>query len=367
MQRKILFLANYNDEDYKGGIANILECYCENLSLFNKYNYDVEWLNLKTRHSKNKFFSLIQKIKVLFQEKRVVYREIERIKPNLIHIHTSRGFTLYKDLMIAKYLKKKTSLPIALSIHFAEFSKIFSKRKMIKKREIKIADSFVDKIICLSRVTAKELSTLFGDKKISILYTFHTFNSADKILENSNNSALRLMFMGSLNERKGILDLILAVQKLKNRVVLKIYGGFDSDQVFQKRFYDLLLGNSAIEYCGYISGLDKEKAFSKSDIFILPSYAEGMPIVIMEALSKGCAIISTNVGAIPEIVTEENGILLSPGDINGIYLAIEKYDNNRNLLMAVRKNNLKKGKQFSLSSNIKALCDIYGGLFNDKQ
>ena len=182
MQRKILFLANYNDEDYKGGIANILECYCENLSLFNKYNYDVEWLNLKTRHSKNKFFSLIQKIKVLFQEKRVVYREIERIKPNLIHIHTSRGFTLYKDLMIAKYLKKKTSLPIALSIHFAEFSKIFSKRKMIKKREIKIADSFVDKIICLSRVTAKELSTLFGDKKISILYTFHTFNSADKIL-----------------------------------------------------------------------------------------------------------------------------------------------------------------------------------------
>ena len=365
MSKRIVFLANYNDGDYKGGIANILECYCDNSAFFENNGYVVDWINLGIKYSNNKCIKTFQKIKNLFFEKIMIYGRIKKKPLDLVHIHSSRGYTLYKDLLIAKYLKKKTALAIVLSIHFADIEKIFSDNKRIRKLEIEILKTCVDRVVCLSEKTANELSAYIDKKNISILYTFHNFTINDKQVALNENSILQLMFMGSIDKRKGVFDLIEAVNRLNFKIHLRIYGGFGNDAVINNQFFQLIENNSSIEYCDYVSGSKKEDAFEKTDIFILPSYGEGMPIVIMEAFAKGCAIISTNVGAIPEIVKSENGILINPGDVDCICSAISKMNSDRFYLQKMKENNLLKSKQFSLNSNIKALCDIYGATLND--
>lgn len=56
----------------------------------------------------------------------------------------------------------------------------------------------------------------------------------------------------------------------------------------------------------------------KSSVLVLPSYNEGLPMAILEGMACGKAIISTTVGAIPEVVKKENGILVQPGDVTAL-------------------------------------------------
>ena len=78
-------------------------------------------------------------------------------------------------------------------------------------------------------------------------------------------------------------------------------------------------------YDGWVAGERKASLMSMANIYILPSYAEGLPISILEAMTYGMAIISTPVGGIPEIVRQnENGILIAPGDTEALSNAILK-------------------------------------------
>ena len=78
------------------------------------------------------------------------------------------------------------------------------------------------------------------------------------------------------------------------------------------------------------------------DIFVLPTYTEGFPNVILESMACGCAIVTTPVGAIPEMLEEENGkqygILVSPQNVQELKEGIEKMLNNETLKQECRKN-----------------------------
>ena len=67
------------------------------------------------------------------------------------------------------------------------------------------------------------------------------------------------------------------------------------------------LPEGAVELKGFLSGKDKENILKKAEIMILPSYGEGLPIVLLEGVASACAIISTSVGAISELFNEKNG------------------------------------------------------------
>ena len=77
-------------------------------------------------------------------------------------------------------------------------------------------------------------------------------------------------------------------------------------------------------YLGWVSGAEKIDVFNIADIFVLPSYNEGLPISILEAMSYGLPILSTTVGGIPEIVENGvNGFLVEPGDKNALLEFLE--------------------------------------------
>jgi glycosyltransferase involved in cell wall biosynthesis len=73
-----------------------------------------------------------------------------------------------------------------------------------------------------------------------------------------------------------------------------------------------------VRFAGAVDEEAKLQALGRADVFLLPSYAEGQPLSILEAMAAGLPVVSSTVGSIPEVVGEENGALVEPGDVDAL-------------------------------------------------
>ncbi len=132
---------------------------------------------------------------------------------------------------------------------------------------------------------------------------------------------VRILFLGHIGKDKGSFDLVEAAAILR-RLLPSI------SFAIEMRGESLLPGEmqsvqqfvraggleGAVRIAPPVFGVDKVACLAQSDVFVLPSYHEGMPISLIEAMAAGLALIATNVGGIPDLVTDgENGLLVRPG------------------------------------------------------
>ncbi len=134
------------------------------------------------------------------------------------------------------------------------------------------------------------------------------------------------LFLGLLVEAKGIFDLIEAASRLKKgaSAPFRIIVGGNGDVERFKAAVSAAGVEDVIDFRGWIGGEAKDKAMATCDALVLPSYAEGMPIAILEAMSYGKPVVATEVGGIPEIV-DGNGVLFAPGDVDALAAAMSRY------------------------------------------
>lgn len=365
--RKAYIVSEESESVYKGGISAIIDCYFSNRLLFESLGYSLTRINPMTfKIPKNRFLSKLVNLFRIRSEQRKVLREIDKDDNNSIfHIHSGYGFVLLKSLLICKKLKKKGKKHIILSIHFADFEKIFSKHKLINKYEQKLAKRYVDKIILLSKHTKEEfIQHGFLENKLDVLYTFHSYgvSNLERISRKNANDIIQLLFVGSIDKRKGVLDLIQAVHLTTNTRLKIVFCGSSNDkEVFDKFSQEVKTLKNA-SYVGYIKGEEKNKIFSQADVLVLPSYGEGLPVVIMEAMHFGCGIISTNVGSISEILIEnKNCFFFKPGEVNSLTSLLDGLNNSK--INEMKTENVELSNKFTCENNIKQLCSIYGGFY----
>lgn len=140
-----------------------------------------------------------------------------------------------------------------------------------------------------------------------------------------DSSCFHLLFLGLITQQKGIFDLLDMLgdyrSEFEGRLCLHVGGNGEVETLKSKiDGYGL---NDIVRYEGWVSGERKIELFNRVDAYILPSYAEGLPISILEAMSYGLPVLSTPVGGIPEIVSSDTGILFDPGDKEGMYAAVK--------------------------------------------
>jgi Glycosyltransferase len=364
LKKVVLCFDMPHGNSYVGGIAVILNKYLEHKELFSEHGikislFDESQYNIADKSLPSKVRNIID----LFRQNRGLRRLIKKNPEISIHIHTSIGWTLFKDLMLVFKQRKRIHGQVFLSIHFAEQKKILASNRLLRRFELSVINKYIDKVIFLSERTRKEfVQSGLKSSNSEVLYTFHDFPSpAVKQTDSRSDDTVRLLFVGSIDRRKGILDLLEVIDEIgSDNFNLAICGKISDERV--RRQYEAKvkkLGSKVTEY-GYISGEKKYEMFSQSDVLVLPSYGEGMPIVIMEGMAAGNAIVSTTVGAIPEIVKRENGILVQPGNRHELKSALESLIHDRNRLEEIKKYNSEHGYIYSMKLNIEKLCDIYG-------
>ena len=236
----------------------------------------------------------------------------------IVHIHTASWNSFRRSsyfVNLAKLFHKK----VVLHIHGGGFKEYFKTNPEWIRGVLLKADYVMALTDTWTRYYQEAL-------RLPHVVTVNNIISKPQIKAGmKQDGCLHLLFLGAINEQKGIFDLAELICEHKEewtgRLVLHVGGNQETGRLLQ---YIQEHGLSTlILYEGWVSGDKKTELLNRSDAFILPSYVEGLPVSILEALSYGKPVISTPVGGIPEVVNEHNGYLFEPGDRGALYAVLK--------------------------------------------
>lgn len=285
-------------------------------------------------------------------------------RPDIVHIHSSFGPSFYRKIPfieIAKWFKK----PVINHIHGAEFDAFYRNASDKKKTLIKRVYDKCDAFIALSDEWKKNLSEIVPEEKITVIENYSSLNHAayqERIERSSNNCVL---FLGELGKRKGCYDIPeiikLTSEKIPNVKFVLAGDGTTKDIDAIKSLIHAAGVEQNVVFPGWIRGIEKDKWLREADIFLLPSYNEGMPMSILDAMGYGLPIVSTNVGGIPRIVLEGiNGFCVLPGEKDKIANNLSGLLTNERLLKEFSRNSYYVVKEkYSLEKHIERLVVTY--------
>ncbi len=210
--------------------------------------------------------------------------------------------------------------------------------------------SLLKMLIKTSLLCAKSIIVLGESEKKYIESSYHIDKDKIHVLPNSVflpefhsksslTNCLNLLYLGRLDKNKGLDEMVDALYRLPKEVnyLLNIAG--------EGPYKDRLLVNCEMKlknkyhYLGVVSGEVKTDLLINTHIFLLPSYFEGLPNALLEAMSYGCVPIVTPVGSIPEVVTDEvNGLIVSVHDSLSITEKIKYLATNQDVMKRLSKN-----------------------------
>ena len=125
----------------------------------------------------------------------------------------------------------------------------------------------------------------------------------------------------------------------KNNKSVELYIGGDGDENRIRKEINSLGLYGRVHYLGWINEAQRDVLLTKTDVFVLPSYGEGMPMSILEAMSYRIPVIATNVGGIPEVITDKvTGFLIEPGDRESLFSLLNRLIENKELRQEIGKN-----------------------------
>lgn len=279
-----------------------------------------------------------------------------RINADSLLVNSSRGLSLLRELRTIGQVQKKTSARSFLYLHHANELEKYLTGNMYIDREIIDRMKRVNHILLLSKKTRDIFlrSEIVTPERCSVLYPFHAISQTQHHAVNRDVKKPRIIYMGHLYRQKGIIDLVEAFRDLPGNFQLDICGDGDAEV----RKYVIQKANESqgrMIYHGVVQGNKKVELYQGAMLFCLPSYAEGLPISMLEAMSCGCVPVVSNVGAIDEVIDQTNGFLVRPGDLQGIvYGLLGAYEN----WQTMSKRCAQSSKRFTVENHIKKLCEI---------
>lgn len=246
----------------------------------------------------------------------------------LMHIHgASRGSFWRKSMVCA--LARLYRVPYVFQLHSGEFPIFYDQEcGRLAKAWVRKTLRGSAAVIALTEQWKHSLGMIEPLAQIEVI---PNPVSVPQQIPEKRAVATTVLYLGRLSEKKGVFDLIRAVPSVIAKVpdarfVVAGDEGIDAVRQLAKE-----LGvDSRVETPGWIDGVDKEKAFAQADVLVLPSYFEGLPVCILEAMANGVPIVTTDVGGIPDVVSHDQSALMTqPGDVAGLSLALIELLTNR--------------------------------------
>lgn len=265
-------------------------------------------------------------------------------KPDVVHVCTSAGLALFRDYILAKAAKRK-GVKVVMHFHFGRIP-VLAKQKnwewMLLKKVLLLCDTpiVMDKASEKTLLDAGFSQTRYLPNPLGEKVTRHVAEVEGKIVRESRS----LLFVGHVLKTKGVIELVKAcarVPNIKLRVVGKILPGIQKEIENIVKMYK---NDGWLTIVGEMTQEEVIREFWKADLFVFPSYTEGFPNVILEAMACCCPIVASNVGAIPEMLNigkDPCGVCFLPRSEEEVYKAIVSVIDNEQM----KSNFAKKAKE----------------------
>lgn len=302
-----------------------------------------------------------QKIFMLVKACCTFTRLILKRKIQIVHMHLACGMSFWRKILFAAYATL-LKIPFVIHLHSGNFPQYYSNSSKLTRLMIRCMFRLAAANITVSRELKLWLEQISSIRPAVII---HNPICIPAIREASARKQSTIVFLGRIEPTKGIIDLITAVQHISPsypEARLVIAGAGDTATV-KKIAADLGIA-SKIDFPGWVTGETKSALLTTATLFVLPSYAEGMPMGVLEAMSHGTAVIASDVGGIPEAIHDGiEGLLVPPGNVLKLEQAITLLLCNRELRERLGRAGQEAVRQrFSTASTSAALSDLYAKL-----
>lgn len=359
------------DRNVKGGIASVVNGYRE--QGFGN-GYEIIYVESYCDGSRWK------KLRKALKGYAAFLRVLRSRKPDLVHIHSSFGPSFYRKIPFI-YMASFKKIPIINHIHGAEFDAFYRKASPRKQKLVRKVYEKCRMLIALSDEWRGNLEMIVAPERITVLENycrlpgelppevsagnmpgFQAEHPSESPAEYSEKKKRQILFLGELGKRKGCYD----IPEIYRRTIEKagkvslVMGG-DGELMQIKALFEEKGLSKEVSFPGWVRGEEKERLLKESGIFLFPSYYEGMPMAVLEAMAHKLAIVTTNAGGIPKLIKDGiTGRLCEPGNVEELSDALAELltDEEKRKRLGEAAYREAAGK-YSMTSHIERLLAIY--------
>ncbi|MCE5253298.1 MAG: glycosyltransferase family 4 protein [Actinomycetia bacterium] len=247
---------------------------------------------------------------------------ILKTHPNVLHLTSSGGLAIVRDLGVVA-LAHARGIASVYHLRYGRVPKI-ARDGGVEWRALTRVIRSTEMVLTVDPTTARLLEQRFPDAKIAHIPNGVDFDSLPPV--GPVSGARTVLFLGWVIPTKGVEELVQAWKAVGAQDVDCLIAGPGSEAYrdeLRRRF-----SPDRLEFLGEQSHEDALRLIAGCEVFVLPSYSEGFPNVILEAMALGKPIIATAVGAIPEMLSGNCGLVVPPHDVAALSDAIGRVLSN---------------------------------------
>jgi O-antigen/teichoic acid export membrane protein/glycosyltransferase involved in cell wall biosynthesis len=238
-------------------------------------------------------------------------------RPHVAYVHVGGNASLYRKIPFIA-LARLLGCQAVTHFHAGDFDFYYDKQSRFGRWLIRRGLGLSHRLIAVSEALGKRLHELEHGKKVSVVPN-GIETAVFGVQRASSTGCVRLLFVGAMGRLKGERDLTSALNAVvpfePSLRVMMLGHGVEKIRPSLERS----VAWPRIEHLGPVAADQRISFFKHADIFVLPTYAEGMPVSVLEAMAAGLPVITTPVGGIPELIEDGvEGFLISPGDVQAL-------------------------------------------------
>jgi len=311
MTEKVQALMVGTDPNGKGGVASVVTVLIQEGFL---RSYGVRYITTHVGSSRR------DKLRVLCRALFQLTVECISRRP-LVHVHSASRASFYRKSLILA-IARAAGCRTIFHLHGAEFQKFASlEAGPVLRWWIRHTLESSDVVLALSESWRVFLSKFAPAARVKVLPNSVKLGIPASLAAQHSG---RILFLGRADQRKGIFDLLQALRLLVPQFPqVRLAIGGDGDLAAVRASAADLGITEYVEILGWVGAERKAQELASAEVFVLPSYDEGLPMAMLEAMAAQKAIVVTPVGGIPETVTDgQNGLLVPSGDVAALAAAL---------------------------------------------
>ncbi len=282
----------------------------------------------------------------LFKGSIILKNNIKEFKPDILHFQTGN------TLMFTR-LFGTLGLKSILTIHAFAFEELKTKTS-IKDKVTFWFNGFINDLLPIKNIVYISESSKqkhFSKKINNAALIPNALRPAYFNIPLSNKTQNQLLYIGVINNRKNLIHLLQTISRLQDENIfftLNVLGGY-KDKDYENLIEDYMDNSKLKNYVhfrGWVNQDDAINYIADSNILVIPSFQETLPMVIAENMAAGKVIVSSAVGGIPEMIEhQQNGFLFNLSDTHALYNILKLLYHNDQLVINIGK----KAKEFAVS------------------
>lgn len=273
----------------------------------------------------------------------------------IVHVNVASDASLVRKsyfIRLAKLFGKK----LVIHQHGGDIENYYRQQPERGQRRIRRIFDRADVLLVLSPVLERFFKELVEPSKVRL---FPNAVMCPQTVEKSYGQQ-RLLFLGRLCKEKGLAELFEVLPELHEEFPqMHLYlGGIWEDEALREQAERM---NRYVTELGWIQGEEKREYLQSCDIFVFPTYFEGQPVSVLEAMAYRCGIVASAVGGIPQMITDgQTGLLIEPKDKESLGSALRRLLTDPGLCRTLGEAAGEKVRRdFSLEKSVSRLTEIY--------